>query len=100
MSPPIDPLVANQLEVLVKEAVKQGITEAMTEDNARLFWAAGLKVFQEEATQHTGRIVIGGMKGLFSRVLLFLVLGSVVYAFGGWSGLAGLFKTLFYGSAT
>lgn len=81
---------------LVKDAVREGIAESMTDDNAERFWAAGVRVLQKNATQHAGRVVIGGLKGLASRAALFLLLGGIVYALGGWSALAGFFKTLFF----
>lgn len=81
---------------LVKDAVREGIAESMTDDNAERFWTAGVRVLQKNAAQHAGRVVLGGLKGIASRAFLFLLLGGVVYAVGGWSALAGLFKTLFY----
>lgn len=86
------------LETRIAAAVSSGISEAMTEDNAEKFWAAGAKVFRKQAAEHTGEFVIGGLMGLLKKFGLFLVLGGIVYAFGGWGALATLFKTLFYGS--
>lgn len=87
------------LETRIAAAVKNGISEAMNEDNAEKFWTAGATVFRRQATEHTGKFVIGGLMGLLRKFGLFIVLGGIVYAFGGWGALATLFKTLFYGSA-
>lgn len=87
------------LEGLMASAVQKGISDAMTEATAEKFWAAGLNVLQKQATQHAGRFVIGGLTGLLRKASLFLLLGGAVYAVGGWSALAGLFKTIFNGSA-
>ncbi len=87
------------LETRIAAAVRTGISEAMNEDNAEKFWTAGAKVFRKQATEHTGKFVIGGLMGILRKFGLFLVLGGIVYAFGGWGALATLFKTLFYGSA-
>lgn len=87
------------LETRIAAAVRTGISEAMNEDNAEKFWTAGAKVFRKQATENTGKFVIGGLMGILRKFGLFLVLGGIVYAFGGWGALATLFKTLFYGSA-
>lgn len=87
------------LETRIAAAVNKGISDAMNDENAEKFWSAGAKVFRKQATEHTGKFVIGGLMGLVRKVGLFVVLGGIVYAFGGWGALATLFKTLFYGSA-
>ena len=89
----------NHLEALMSQAVRKGIHEAMNEEAAERFWGAGLNVLQRQATTHAGRFVIGGLWGLARRASMFLVLGGVVYAIGGWGALAGPFKTLFTNGA-
>lgn len=81
---------------LVADAVREGIEESMTDENAERFWAAGVRVLQKNATESAGRVVIGGIKGVASRLFLFVLLGGLVYAIGGWGALAGFFKTLFH----
>ena len=88
------------LEEKMAKAVADGIAAAINEKTAEAFWSAGLTVFQRQAQQHAGRFVIGGLWGLTRKLGLFLMLGGVVYAIGGWSALAGLAKTLFSGSTT
>lgn len=44
-----------------------------------------------------GQAVIGGLWDLMQRIMLFLMLGGLVYSVGGWSALATLFKTVFGG---
>ena len=83
------------LEDRIASAVGTGIKAAMTEDTAAAFWAAGLSVLQKQATQHAGRFVLGGLVGVVRKLGLFLTLGGIVYAMGGWSALAALFKVLF-----
>ena len=83
------------LENLMAASVRRAIHESLTEETAEAFWAAGLKVLQKQATNHAGRFVIGGIWGLMRRAGMFLTLGGIVYAVGGWSALAGLAKTLF-----
>ena len=86
------------LEEKMKAAVADGIKAAMTEETAKAFWSAGLTVLQKQATAHTGRFVVGGLWGLVTGLGKFLVLGGVVYAVGGWSALATLFKMIFPGA--
>lgn len=83
------------LETKMANAVQSGIQNAINERTAEAFWAAGFRVLQTQASQHTGRFVLGGLWSLMSRVGMFLVLGGVVYAFGGWSALASFGKALF-----
>ena len=83
------------LEDRIASAVGTGIKSAMTEDTAAAFWAAGLTVLQRQATDHAGRFVLGGLWGLARKASLFLMLGGIVYALGGWSALAALAKAIF-----
>lgn len=83
------------LEDRIASAVGTGIKSAMTEDTAAAFWAAGLSVLQRQATNHAGRFVLGGLWGLARKASLFLMLGGIVYALGGWSALAALAKAIF-----
>ena len=79
----------------VSTAVREGIKGVMTEETAAAFWAAGLAVLQKQATQHAGRFVLGGFMVLTRKASMFLLLGGIFYAIGGWAGLALLFKSLF-----
>lgn len=85
----------NYLDLRMAEAVKTGIKQAMNEETARAFWATGLSVLQSQASEHAGRFVMGGMLGLFKRLMGFLVLGSIVYTLGGWTGLAKMIDVIF-----
>lgn len=88
------------LEEKMAKAVAEGIAAAINEQTAEAFWSAGLNVLQKQAQQHAGRFVIGGLWGLARKLGLFLMLGGIVYAVGGWSALAGLAKTIFSGGAS
>jgi hypothetical protein len=83
------------LETLMTTAVQKGINDAINEELAERFWSAGLKVLQRQATDHAGRFVLGGLWSMLQRLSMFVVLGGVMYAVGGWTALAGLFKTIF-----
>lgn len=80
----------------IKQAVRDVIAEEiLTEEAAKKFWLAGLQVLQEQAQNHAGRYVLGGLGALLQKLAIFTLVGGFVYAIGGWSALAGLFKTLF-----
>lgn len=80
----------------IKQAVREVISEEiLTEEAAKKFWLAGLEVLQEQAQNHAGRFVLGSLSAMFRKVTIFVLVGGLVYAIGGWSALAGLFKTLF-----
>lgn len=91
----LTPEALQQISAQVSDAVRVGIRGAMTEETAAMFWSAGVSVFQKQATTHAGRFVLGGIWGLFRRAGMFMVLGGVVYAIGGWAALAALGKSLF-----
>lgn len=85
------------LEQRMRVAVSEGIKGAMTEQTAEAFWAAGFKVLQEQAAKHTGRFVLGGLWGLARKVMVFMLLGWIVYMIGGWALLAKFWHALFGG---
>lgn len=87
-------LIREEMRNEMRLAVTEGIAAAMTEEAAEAFWRTGLSVLQRQATQHTGQIVGGAVLALLKRGALFLLLGGIVYAIGGWSALAGLGKFL------
>jgi hypothetical protein len=79
----------------VRVGISQALQEALTKDTAQKFWSAGFEMLQEQASVHAGRFVVGGLWGLIRKASMFLVLGGVVYAIGGWAGLAKLWHILF-----
>lgn len=83
------------MTLLFQQAVAEGIKSAVTEDMAARVIAAGLTALQRQATEHAGRVVMGGILGLARKGALFILLGGLFYAIGGWSALAKLAKFLF-----
>ena len=83
------------IEKRISAAVRTGIESSMSQEAALQFWLAGLQALQQHASQEAGRFVVGGILGLLRKLMLFLMLGGAVYALGGWSALAALFKVLF-----
>lgn len=83
------------LDTRIEVAVQSGIRSAITEETAKRFWAAGLSVLQDQASTHAGRFVLGGLWGLVRKVSMFLMLGGIVYAIGGWAALLKLWHVIF-----
>lgn len=83
------------LKAITREAMREEFEMLFTEDAAKRFWMAGFNVLQEQAQNHAGRFVLGSLGAMFRKVTIFVLIGGLVYAVGGWSALAGLFKTLF-----
>lgn len=82
------------LRQVMQESVANGIKTAINKETATAFWSAGFDALQENAAQHAGRFVIGGIWGLARRLSMFVLLGGVVYAIGGWTALAKLWHAL------
>lgn len=74
----------------VRDAVAQGIKLAVSDPK---LWASALKAMQTHAQTEAGGWMFGWIKALASKALLFLVIGLGVYAVGGWTALAALFKS-------
>lgn len=83
------------MQGLMREAVREGVRELVTPETVEQFWLSGLQALQKQATQQAGRVVLGGLVGLARKAGVFLLLGGIVYAIGGWSALATLAKALF-----
>jgi hypothetical protein len=85
----------DHLKEVMRDAVREGVRDLVTEETIEQFWAGGLGMLQKQATEHAGRFVLGGLWGLARKASLFMALGGIVYALGGWSALAALFKAMF-----
>lgn len=75
-----------ELTRMVRSAVSSGIKDAL-HDRAALdqFWNSAFAQLQGRATKETGRFVLSGLRGIASKVLMFLVFGMAVYSIGGWA---------------
>lgn len=80
----------------MRDAVTHGLRSALCDQDAlRLFWASAFESLRAQATEKTGRAVLDSLFGFVSRLLMFLVLGSIVFKFGGWDALAAWSKSVF-----
>lgn len=112
----LDPQAVAQLKIDIRRAVADGVDDALRQGALRDAIAEGVTIglsqtamdedlfdtlverfasaFRRSATQASGRIVVDGITGLAKRAAWFAALAVIVYALGGWTGLAALFKTL------
>lgn len=79
-------------------AISDALSKTMSEETALRFWMAGIRALQEHAAEHTGRWLLGGVWAIAQKLMLFMLLGGVVYAIGGWSALAKVWDAFFGGT--
>ena len=88
-----DQVVAGRGEALhpeaVAQAVKLGLMQAVADPQ---FWTAAQAAMRQHAKVEAGGWLLGGLKGVLSKVFWFALAGIVVYNAGGWSALAVWFK--------
>lgn len=84
-----------QLALMIEKKVDQSLEKKLNEQTAEIFWNAGLKMLRREAGDRALKVGWWGFKQLAGKALLFVVVGWLVYAVGGWEGLTRLLKLLF-----
>lgn len=111
----LDPEAAQKLKSYVRQAVADGMRDALANDEMRRSIADGVahgmrsvaededlfdlltsrtaSAFRRSATRASGEFLIDSLKAAARRVAWFVVLGALVYSLGGWAGLATLWKT-------
>jgi hypothetical protein len=92
MPPELHHSDSEMMRFAVSEAVVESLPRALKEA-ARdpEMWAAANEGIQEHVSTKAGSWLMKIIWLAISRVLLFIVLGSVVYAVGGWSLVAKIF---------
>lgn len=88
----LERLLGDQLEDRMRVAVAEGIAGAMSDDNARRFVQAVLSEMQKAATLKAGEITGNVLKAAVGKLLMFIVMGLIVYSWGGWGALATMGK--------
>lgn len=83
-------LLAALLREEMREAVREGIADAMTEEAAERFWRAGLDVLQRRAQEKAGRFLLDGFLAAGKKLLWIGVIVLAAYSLGGWT----LLKTI------
>lgn len=88
------------LEDRVEQAVQRGLVKAFRElvtddESLQHFWLGGLAAIRSEATKQTGKFVLSSLGALAGRLFFFVLVGSFIYALGGWTALATAWKAIF-----
>ena len=88
-------MTEDKMRAAISEAVSDGIRDVMTDPEALgRFWDAAFEQIQSRAQIHTGRFLLSGLSTIARRAMMFLALGLLVYALGGWSALVKLWQVL------
>lgn len=73
----------------LQHAVALGMREALDDPD---IWSAAMKGLSRAAQQEAGGWLFSGVRTALSRLAWLVVLGLLVYQFGGWSKLVAFFK--------
>ena len=93
---PLSDSELGELDTLMRRAVADGMREVITDPEAMdAVWSSAARSLQRSAKERAGGLVLGAMSGLVSKLALFLALGGIVYAIGGWAALGKLWAALF-----
>lgn len=87
-------LLAAMLRDEMRIAVAEGISAALTPQKAREFAVVFLDAVKQQTNSKVNEVAGGVVRAAFKKLAWFLVAGSIVYWFGGWSALATLGKFL------
>lgn len=74
----------------LRDAVAGGVRQALDDPEV---WSAAMKGLSKAAQQEAGGWLFSGIRTAFSRAAWLLVLGLLVYQFGGWTALTSIFKS-------
>lgn len=82
-------LLAAMLRDEMRMAVAEGISAALTDENAERFWVKGFEVAQRESRKKlrnaAGELVIGGLRGLLKWGSMAIVLLAFAWYVGGFA---------------
>lgn len=57
-------------------------------------WAAAVAGARQATEKHAGRWLVGSVWSVVRKGIVIVTLGMLIYSFGGWSALAGMFKAM------
>lgn len=84
-------LLAALLRDEMRVAVAEGIQAVMTNEQ---FWEKVFAVLQRQATERTGRFVLGGVTVVMKKALWVGTFALIAYSIGGWSLLKAIWAAL------
>ena len=85
----------NALEQLMTASTERAIRNVIGDEQAVEHFATTLvKAVQGIAREKTGGVVLDAVGGMLSKLGLFLLLGGLVYALGGWAAISKLWVLL------
>lgn len=79
----------DEMAKVMADAVADGIKAAVSDP---AMWTAAGEAMQQRAATATGGIVLGGLKAMFSRFFLIILIAGTIYAVGGWAALTAAWK--------
>lgn len=74
----------------ITRALQRAIADAASSPDT---WAAAVAGARKATESHAGRWLVGSLWSVTRKGLVILTLGMLIYSFGGWSALAGVFKS-------
>ncbi len=75
----------------ITRALQRAIADAASSPDT---WAAAVAGARKATESHAGRWLVGSLWSVTRKGLVILTLGMLIYSFGGWSALAGVFKSV------
>ena len=75
----------------VAAAVGAGMVEAASNPAT---WTAALSGLRKSTEQHAGRWLVGALWAVAKKGLVIVVIGMLIYSFGGWTALSAAWKAL------
>lgn len=84
-------LDSEMMREIVAEGTAAGMKRAFADPET---WSAALQGMGKRAEADAGSWLIKKLRGLASKMALFLVAGLLVYLAGGWSALVAFWKAL------
>jgi hypothetical protein len=84
-------MLRNELRDELRIAVAEGMQAVLTNDEV---WAKVFSVLQRQATERTGRFVLGGITAVFRKLLWIGLFAAFVYSAGGWALLKAVWAAM------
>jgi hypothetical protein len=84
-------LLAAMLRDEMRTAVSEGLEAVLTNEAV---WAKVFLVLQQQATERTGRFVLGGLTAALKKALWVGAFAMIAYSIGGWTLLKAIWAAM------